>query len=346
MPSAIYERILARKPFIVAEAGVNHNGDLRIAKKLVDVAADSGADAVKFQTFKAEKVVTVRAAKAAYQLAATDPTEKQFEMLKRLELPEGDHIEVKRTCEQKGILFLSTAFDAESADMLDRLGMPVFKIPSGELTNLPLVDHIARKGKPLIVSTGMSTLEEVREALEVIHRADNREVILLHCVTAYPAPEDQANLRAILTLRETFHVPVGFSDHTPGFEITIAAVAVGAQVIEKHFTLDRKMAGPDHKASLEPCELRAMVRALRKIEASLGDGVKRPAPCEAAIAPIARRSLVASREIPKGSVLSLQDVDIKRPGDGIPPKFYKEIVGRKAETAIGKDELITWEKLA
>ncbi len=342
---SIFTDILARPPFIIAEAGVNHNGDLSTAKRLVDVAVEAGAGAVKFQTFKAEKVTISSSAKAEYQLATTDPDESQFAMLKRLELSEETHREIINYCYKKKILFLSTPFDAGSADLLEELGVPIFKIPSGEITNLPLVEHIAKKGKPLIISTGMATLDDVRDIMEVVSGAGNREVVLLHCVSEYPAPVDQVNLRAMITLRDTFEVPVGFSDHTLGIEVAIAAVALGAQVIEKHFTLDKGMQGPDHRASLEPHELREMVHRLRNVAIALGDGIKKPAPCEEKIALIARRSLVASREIKNGKVIDQEDIDIKRPGQGIPPKELAKVLGKKAGTIILKDELISWKKL-
>jgi N,N'-diacetyllegionaminate synthase len=333
------------KTFIIAEAGVNHNGSLEIAKKLIVAAKESGADAVKFQTFKTEKLVTQKARKADYQKKTTAAQESQFDMIKRLELSEKDHLELISECRRAGIEFLSSPFDLESFDLLHRVGVKRFKIPSGEITNLAYLEEIARRNRPIILSTGMSTLAEVAEALDAIFSTGNRQVCLLHCVTEYPAPFEEINLRAMQTMHIAFKLPVGYSDHTPGIEIPMAAVALGAEVIEKHFTLDRKMEGPDHKASLEPDELAEMIRGIRNIEQALGDGVKKPTACEIKNIPIARKSIVAARSIRKGQQLSYENIAVKRPGDGIPPKFAGLIVGMKASADIEADEVIRWEDL-
>jgi N-acetylneuraminate synthase len=310
-----------RPCFIIAEAGVNHDGDRMKALELVDVAAESGADAVKFQTFRAEDVVTRTAPKAAYQQQNTDAGESQFEMLKRLELGVEDHIALIGRCEQKGIEFMSTPFSANAADMLDELGIAVFKIPSGEITNLPLIEHIARKGRPSIISTGMATLTEVRQAAEAFQAAGNRELALLHCVSNYPAASGDVNLRAMRTMAKAFEVPVGYSDHTLGIEIALASVALGACILEKHFTLDNDLPGPDHQASLEPGDLKEMVRAIRTIEAAMGSGEKGPASSEEETARVARRSLVAARKIPARTCLEGEMIAARRPGTGLPPSY-------------------------
>jgi N,N'-diacetyllegionaminate synthase len=276
--------------FVIAEAGVNHNGSVDLARQLVEAARDAGADAVKFQTFRAEDLVVRGAQKAPYQRVTTDARESQFDMLKRLELDAPAHAELMAHCRRTGIVFLSSPFDERSADMLERLGVERFKLGSGELTNLPLIAHVAEKRKPVILSTGMATLDEVEAALDTFRRHGGTDVTLLHCVTEYPCPVEQVNLRAMLTLRAAFRVPVGYSDHTEGTDIAIAAAAIGAQVIEKHFTLDRHMEGPDHKASLEPAEFGRMVQAIRHVSLALGDGVKRPAACELPNMVIARKS--------------------------------------------------------
>lgn len=332
--------------FIIAEAGVNHNGDFALAKQLVDIAKRSGADAVKFQTFIAENVIAPGAPKAAYQSAITDPAESQLEMVKKLELSFDHFATLKEYCEEKSILFLSTPFDNDSADFLDTLGMVAFKIPSGEITNIPFIKHLASKGKPLIVSTGMSTLEEVGEALEAIAKEGNDKVILLHCVSSYPTPAAEVNLRAMNTMAQAFRVPVGFSDHTNGIHIALAAVALGACVIEKHFTLDKNLPGPDHKASLEPAELAGLVSCIREVESSLGDGEKRPAPCERDVATVARRSLVAKTTIAAGSIVSADSVAILRPGTGLPPAMIDRIIGRRAKNDIPSGTLLTLEMLS
>jgi N,N'-diacetyllegionaminate synthase len=341
------------KVFIIAEAGVNHNGSLERAYQLVDVAVEAGADAIKFQTFRAENVVTTFAEKAEYQKEATGPEESQFEMIKKLELSFGDFGKIKKYCDKKHIMFLSTPFDCASADFLEEL-VPVYKVGSGEITNLPFLEYIAKKGKPILLSTGMSTIGEIEEAMRIIlpacnasfsqlHTFDFKPLTLLHCVSTYPTDYDDVNLYAMITLREAFKVPVGYSDHTLGIEIPVAAVALGAQVIEKHFTLDKNLPGPDHRASLEPEELTVMVHAIRKVERALGEGVKRPTYGELEVMRVARRSLVAKRGIRAGEVIKEKDIAIKRPGTGISPQFKNIIIGMALQKDIRMDEPFTWE---
>lgn len=334
-----------RGTYIIAEAGVNHNGSVEIAKRLIDAAKMGGADAVKFQTFKAEKLVTRSAEKAEYQKRAGGAGDSQFEMLKRLELVEDDFRLLLHHCIQVGIEFLSSPFDEESADMLDSLGMATFKIPSGEITNYPFLEHVARKGKPVILSTGMSTLGEVEEAVGILCAGGAPRLTLLHCVTEYPAPYEEINLNAMLTLRAAFGLEVGYSDHTPGIEVPVAAVALGATVIEKHFTLDNTMDGPDHGASLDPDLFGLMVQAIRNVEQAMGDGIKRPAPCELKNAGIARKSVVAAATIEKGEIISLDKLTIKRPGYGIQPKDMGKLVGLRVNRTITKDEVLKWDSL-
>ena len=317
-----------RPCFIIAEAGVNHNGSLETARRLIDVAVLAGADAVKFQTFKAERLATPDAPKAEYQLRTTGAAESQFEMLQRLELSHEAHRELMPYCAERGILFMSTPFDEESADFLDELGVPVFKLPSGEITNLPFIAHVARKGKPMIVSTGMANLSEVAAAVECIRTAGNAAFMLLHCVSNYPADARDVNLRAIGTMQETFNVPVGYSDHTLGIEVSLAAVALGACVIEKHFTLSRDLPGPDHLASLEPDGLKALVGGIRLVEASLGHGRKEPAASEAEVAAVARKSLVAAFDIAAGTELTARMIAVRRPGTGLPATMLSQVIGR------------------
>ncbi len=331
--------------FVIAEAGVNHNGDIGLARRLVEVAVKAGADAVKFQTFKAEQLVTPDAPKADYQLQATSRAESQFEMLRRLELSQEAHRELFGYCRQRGILFMSTPFDEESVDLLEELGVPIFKIPSGEITNLPFLAHVASKGKPMIVSTGMSYLDEVKAAMRAIEEAGNTSLVLLHCVSTYPADPADANLHAMRAMSRNFNVPVGYSDHTPGIEVALAAVALGACVIEKHITLDRKLPGPDHQASLEPDELAALVRGVRVVEKALGHGRKEPAAGEIGMAAVVRKSLVATRDIPRGTVLAEDHIATKRPGGGLSPELRSQIVGRKAKTDISAGTALTWELL-
>ena len=327
---------------IIGEAGVNHNGDLNIARKLIDVAVEAGVDMVKFQTFITEEGITGNAEKAKYQLSATDKKETQFEMLKKLELDREAHEELIRHCNHKGIRFLSTAFDHPSIDLLNELNIPLYKIPSGEITNLPYLRHIGRMGKPVILSTGMATLKEVEDAINVLRESGTPkgEITVLHCNTSYPTPMEDVNLKGMLTIRDELEVKVGYSDHTLGIEIPIASVAMGASVIEKHFTLDRGMEGPDHKASLDPCELKAMVNAIRNIENALGDGVKRPSSSEMENKSVARKSIVAARDILAGEIFTKEDLVVKRPGTGISPMKWDEIIGTTAQRDFSKDEAI------
>ena len=330
------------KVFIIAEAGVNHNGSLELAKKLIDSAVEARADAVKFQTFKADKLVSKCAQKADYQKQATSVDETQYEMIKKLELDQNAHRALINYCKDKGIMFLSTPFDHDSIDLLISFEMPIFKIPSGEITNLPYLRHIGRLDKEVILSTGMANLDEVHDALEVLIKAGTSKVkiTVLHATTEYPCPIDEVNLRAMQTIKNAFGVKVGYSDHTHGIEVPIAAVAMGACVIEKHFTLDRTMEGPDHKASLEPDELRAMVQAIRHIEQALGDGVKMPSMSEQKNIPIVRKSILASRPIKMGETFTDNNLIVKRPGNGISPMRWDEIIGHKASRNFSADELI------
>ena len=331
--------------FIIAEAGVNHNGDVNLAKKLIEVAKESGADAVKFQAFKAEELVIKGAEKAEYQKRTTGKEESQFEMIKRLELSEEVHFELKDYADSQGIVFLSTPYDEGSVDFLVKLGVSALKISSADITNHPLLSHIAAKNLPLILSTGMSSLGEVEEAVEVIVNGGNQQIILLHCVSCYPAKIEDVNLRAIKTLRQTFRLPVGLSDHTLGITIPIAAVALGACAIEKHFTLDKNLPGPDHRASLEPEELKGMVKAIKDVEKALGNGIKRLTVAEEENKKAARRSLVTRVDIPAGAVITEEMLDVKRPGNGIEPKYINLIIGRRAKETIGSGEVITFSKV-
>lgn len=327
---------------IIAEAGVNHNGDMQMAKRLIDAAAAAGADLVKFQTFNASRQVTCSAKKADYQTQTTDSSESQHAMLQRLELTEAMHHELIEHCASRQIGFFSTGFDIESVDLLVRLGQEQFKIPSGEITNLPYLRHIGQLGKETILSTGMATLGDVEAAIDVLEQAGTprSKLTVLHCTTEYPTPMAEVNLRAMQSLHTAFGVDVGYSDHTQGIEVAIAAVAMGASVIEKHFTLDRTLPGPDHQASLEPAELSAMVAAIRNIEAALGDGIKRLTPSEARNKPVARKSLVASRAIKAGEIFTADNLTTKRPGSGISPMRWDEFMGKKAPRDFAADELI------
>ncbi len=330
------------KTLIIAEAGVNHNGDMKIARRLIDAAFDAGADAIKFQTFKADKLVSRTAPMAEYQKNTTGRNVTQYEMIKKLELDINAHEELAGYCREKGIEFLSTAFDLESIDLLVGLGLSKFKVPSGEITNLPYLRKIGGLEKDIILSTGMSDLSEVEDALNVLQGAGTsiNNIIVLHCNTEYPTPFEDVNLLAMISIREAFKVKVGYSDHTPGIEVSVAAVAMGATVIEKHLTLDRKMEGPDHKASLEPDELRSMVKAIRNIEIAMGDGVKKPSASELKNKEVARKSIVASMNIRKGELLSEDMLTTKRPGSGISPMEWDNVVGQTASRDIKADELI------
>ena len=333
---------MRRQTLIIAEAGVNHNGDINLAKRLIDTAAEAGADFVKFQTFNADRLVTRSALKADYQSKLTDKAESQHEMLRRLELTENMHYELIAHCKNRDIRFLSTGFDIQSVDLLASLGQNFFKIPSGEITNLPYLRHIGSLGKSVIVSSGMATMDEIQAAIDVLNKAGTprTSVTVLHCTTEYPAPMGEVNLRAMHSIQTACGVAVGYSDHTQGIEVAIAAVAMGATVIEKHFTLDRRLPGPDHQASLEPAELLAMVSAIRNIEVALGDGIKRPSLSEIKNMAVARKSLVASRLIKAGEKFTSENMTAKRPGTGVSPMRWDEIVGKTALRAYVEDELI------
>lgn len=331
--------------FVIAEAGVNHNGDIAMACRLVDAAADAGADAVKFQTFKASRLVTATAPKAAYQHRGTADTATQFEMLERLELSADGHRVVRARCQARGILFLSSPFDEISADFLADLGMPAFKLGSGELTNLPMLARVAGKRLPLILSTGMATLDEVGAAVSTARAAGATDLAVLQCVSNYPAQPADVNLRAMQTMAEAFDVVTGYSDHTLGVAVSIGAVALGAAIIEKHFTLDRTLPGPDHQASAEPAELAALVAGIRAVESALGDGRKRPAASEAEVAAVARRSIVAAVDIPAGATLTDELLALRRPGTGLAPSMWSTLVGRTVGRAIPAGTLIDLEML-
>ena len=328
--------------FIIAEAGVNHNGSIELAKKLIDVAVEARADAVKFQTFKAENLVSKNAQKAEYQKQTTDKDESQFEMIKKLELDVATHKELITYCQERNIIFLSTPFDHDSIELLNELGLQIFKIPSGEITNLPYLRHIGKLGKKVILSTGMSDIGEIEDALDILINAGTckENITILHANTEYPTPMEDVNLKAMVTIGKTFDMPYGYSDHTLGIEVDIAAVAMGASVVEKHFTLDKNMDGPDHKASLEPNELIAMIKAVRNIEIALGSVMKKSSISESKNKPIARKSIVAGRVIKKGEIFSEYNLAVKRPGNGISPMRWDEIIGTVASREYEEDELL------
>lgn len=326
--------------YIIAEAGVNHNGSLDTALALVDRARAARADCVKFQTFIAENAISRQAEKAAYQKETTGGDTSQLDMVKRLELPFSAFLKLKNRCDQVGITFLSTPFDLESIAFLDTLNMPFWKIPSGEITNLPYLLAIAKTGRPVVMSTGMCGMEEIQAAVDVLRANGTPQITLLHCNTEYPTPYADVNLHAMAAMRSRFGLEVGYSDHTPGIEIPMAAAALGAAVIEKHFTLDRGMEGPDHKASLEPEELKAMVEGIRHVEMALGDGVKQPSPSERKNTDIARKSIVACRTIRKGETLTEENLTVKRPGSGISPMRWFEVIGTRAARDFAEDEII------
>ena len=331
--------------FIIAEAGVNHNGKIELAKKLIDVAADAGVDAVKFQTFVSEEVVSINAPKAEYQKKNTDVSESQLDMIRKLELSKDDHQCLIQYAKKKDILFLSTPFDKSSVDLLVELGVPLMKVSSGEITNHPFLKYVAEKGLPIILSTGMSTLKEVEEAVSVVQGAGCDSLVLLHCVSNYPARIEDCNLRAMETMAGSLKLPVGYSDHTTDIYAPMAAVAMGACVIEKHFTLHKNLPGPDHKASLEPNKLKQMVTAIRSIEKSLGSPIKYPVDSELEVRDVARRSIVAKVDIPRGTKITENMLSFKRPGTGLSPKDLGQVVGLKSKHDIKKDVLISLNDL-
>lgn len=328
--------------FIIAEAGVNHNGSVHLAKKLINVASAAGADAIKFQTFTAENLVTKNSKKANYQKNTTSRNENQFSMLKRLELNKKMHVKLINHCRNRNIKFLSTPFDCDSINLLKDLGLNIFKIPSGEITNLPYLQCIGKLKKKIILSTGMSNMNEVKSALKILINSGTKKknITVLHSNTEYPTPMKDVNLKAMVTIGKTFNIKYGYSDHTLGTEVDIAAVAMGATCIEKHFTLDRNMKGPDHKASLEPHELKAMIKAIRNIEVALGDGIKKPSNSEIPNIKIVRKSIVAKTTIKKGDILNENNLIIKRPGNGISPMKWYELVGSKSKKNYNEDELL------
>lgn len=332
--------------YLIAEAGVNHNGSLEMAHRLVDVAAAAGADAVKFQTFRAEALVSPAAPKAAYQAAATGAEQSQLDMLRALELGAEDFAALERHCRARAITFLSTPFDDDSADLLDRLGMAAIKVPSGEITNLPFLRRLAGRGRPLIVSTGMADMAEVAAAVACVQGAGAPALALLQCVSSYPAEPAEINLRAMASLASAFAVPAGYSDHTLGLAVPLAAVALGACLVEKHFTLDPSLPGPDHRASLTPAELTALVAGVRAVEASLGDGVKVPSAAERANIAVGRKSLVAARDLAAGTVLTAPMLTARRPGTGISPAREDEVVGRRLAQPVAAGALLQWDMLA
>lgn len=326
--------------YIIAEAGVNHNGSIELAKKMVDEAKEAGVDCIKFQTFVSKNIVSKNAAKAEYQKQQTDANESQLDMLKKLELSFEEFVVLSAYCKFKGIEFLSTAFDFDSIDFLKSLDMKKWKIPSGDITNLPYLIKIARLEKPVILSTGMSTMEDIEVAVLVLKENGCGDITVLHCTTEYPTPYKDVNLSAMKSIHNKFDVPIGYSDHTKGIEIPIAAVAMGATVIEKHFTLNRNMEGPDHKASLEPNELKAMVSAIRNVEVAIGTGEKKPAESEKKNISIARKSIIAKRNISKGEIFTEENLTVKRPGNGISPMKWFEVIGKAALRNFEEDELI------
>jgi N-acetylneuraminate synthase/N,N'-diacetyllegionaminate synthase len=330
--------------FVMAEAGVNHNGNFQLAKKMVEAAKRAGADAIKFQIFRSERMVARTAKKAPYQSRATGGG-SQYEMLKKLELTEDEFRKLAAYAKRKSVIFLASAFDEKSVDFLANIKVPAFKIASGEITNFPLLRHIASKKKPVIMSTGMSTIAEIREAIRVLNSGGAKSIVLLHCVSDYPAKVEEVNLMVMETLRRTFNLPIGFSDHTLGITVPIAAAALGASIIEKHFTLDRKLPGPDHKASLEPSELKEMVAHIREVEKALGNRIKRPTKSEEAMKNDIRRSIVARINIPRGRVITMEMLELKRPGTGLGPRYLKKVIGKRAKKDMMADELVTLEKL-
>ncbi len=335
---------MLNRVLVIAEAGVNHNGSLDLARQLVDAAVNAGADVVKFQTFRADQLATADAPKADYQVAAGPTGESQLDMLRSLELSPDDHRSLVQHCAERGIEFLSTAFDDDSMGLLGELGMRRMKVPSGEVTNLPYLESIGKMGLPVLLSTGMADLAEVEAAIDVLVRAGTRRnaITVLHCTSAYPAPVAEVNLRAMVTLREALGVAVGYSDHTQGTVVSVAAVALGATVIEKHLTLDCSLPGPDHRASLEPTAFTQLVEQIRATEAALGDGEKRCMPSEASTRTVARRSIVARHPLPAGHVLTADDLAVKRPGTGLSPMMWHQVIGRTTTRSYRHDEALEW----
>lgn len=329
-----------KKVTIIAEAGVNHNGQIDLAKALVDKAVYAGADIIKFQTFLSKNLASKLAQKAEYQKKETGNSESQQDMLKKLELTFDEFIEIRDYCNLKNIEFLSTAFDFESIDFLHNIGMGKWKIPSGEITNLPYLLKIAKLNQPVILSTGMSNIDEVKEAVKVLRENGTKDITLLHCTTEYPTPFGDVNLKAMLTIAKELELPFGYSDHTKGTEVSIAATALGASIIEKHFTLDKNMEGPDHKASLEPNELKSMIESIRNIEIAMGDGIKKPAASEIKNVEIVRKSIIAKHKIMEGEIFTEENLTVKRPGSGISPMQWFEIIGTKSKRNFEEDELI------
>lgn len=331
-----------KKITVIAEAGVNHNGDLKLAKKLIEKAAEAGADFIKFQTFNSKLVVSANAEQANYQRKNSGIRESQLDMVSKLELSKKDHHELIKHCEKHNIKFFSTSFDLQSTRFLQKLNLGLFKIPSGEITNLPYLQLIGSYKKPVILSTGMATLGEIEEAVNVLEKngTSRNQITIMHCTTEYPAPISEVNLRAMRTIKKAFKTKVGYSDHTQGIAISIAAAALGARVIEKHFTLDRNLPGPDHQASLEPCELKELVHSIRIVEKGLGNGIKKPTNSELKNKTVARKSLIAKKPIKRGETFSLKNICIKRPGDGISPMELNNVIGLKAQRSFNVDEKI------
>lgn len=329
--------------YIIAEAGVNHNGNIHTALQMIDAAKACGCDCVKFQTFKTEALVTKTAKKAAYQVENTRNQDSQYNMLKNLELSYDDFAILKEHCDKVGIDFMSTPFDRESVDVLERLGVQAYKLSSGDITNKPLLEYVADKHKPVILSTGMCTMEEVKDAVEWIEAKKNHQITLLHCTSNYPTPYDEVNMKAMLTLKDSFPYAIGYSDHTKGIIMPIMSVAMGATVLEKHFTLDKQMDGPDHKASLDVQELEDMVAAVRNVEAAKGDGIKQPTASEMSTREVARKSVVVNKTLKKGIILEEEDLSVKRPGTGVAPKYIQEFTGKVLLRDIEEDTLINWD---
>ena len=331
--------------YIIAECGVNHNGNVKTALKMVDAAKDAGCDCVKFQTFKAENLVTLNAPKAKYQLENTNGIDSQFQMLKKLELDDKCFQMIYEYCRAINIDFMSTPFDIKSVDLLEDLGVKIYKMSSGDITNKQLLQYVAKKNKPMIISTGMSTLEEVREAVDWIEQVGNSNINILHCTSNYPTSYDDVNMKAMLTLKKEFSYPIGYSDHTNGWVIPVMAVAMGAKIIEKHFTLNKEMEGPDHKASLDTDELKNMVDSIRIVERAMGNGIKKPFESEISTRDVARKSIVLACGVKKGNLLTKDNMEIKRPGTGIPPKYIDELVGRTIRRDMGREEILKWEDI-